>query len=127
VRQSETLNKGVKEMKRFGLVVLGLLAVVDLFTPLMTDGDHPPMSIAIGSSVLGLLSLVLVGLAWRGKRWPLIPLLTLRIASALLSVPAFFVSDVPAAAVIAAGVSVVATIIGVVAVLLPSRELVGAR
>ena len=38
---------------RFGLVLLGLLAVADLFTPLMTDGDHPPMEIAIGGAVVG--------------------------------------------------------------------------
>ena len=112
---------------RFGLVLLGLLAVADLFTPLMTDGDHPPMEIAIGGAVVGLISLVLVGFAWQGKRWALAPLITLRIASALLAVPAFFASDVPAAVVAAAGVGVAATVIGVVAVLLPSRELVGAR
>lgn len=112
---------------RFGLVLLGLLAVVDLFTPLMTDGDHPPMEIAIGAAAVGLVSLVLVGFAWRGKRWALAPLITLRLASALLAVPAFFASDVPAPAVAAAGVGVAATIIGVVAILLPSRELAGAR
>ena len=112
---------------RFGLVVLGLLAVVDLFTPLLTDGDHPPMVIAIGAAVVGLICLVLVGFAWQGKRWALAPLITLRIASALLAVPAFFAADVPAPAVAAAGVGVAATIIGVVAVLLPARELAGAR
>jgi hypothetical protein len=114
-------------MNKFGLVLLGLLGVADLATPLTTDGDHPPMSIAIGSAVIGLLSLVLVGFAWRGKRWALAPLITLRIASALLAVPAFFASDVPAAAIVAAGVGVGATIVGVVAVLLPRRELAGAR
>jgi hypothetical protein len=112
---------------RFGLVLLGLLAVADLFTPLMTDGQHPPMEIAIGAAVVGLISLVLVGFAWQGKRWALAPLITLRIASALLAVPAFFASDVPAPAVAAAGVGVAATVLGVVAVLLPSRELAGVR
>jgi hypothetical protein len=112
---------------RFGLVLLGLLAVADLFTPLMTDGEHPPMEIAIGAAVVGLISLVLVGFAWQGKRWALAPLITLRIASALLAVPAFFASDVPAPAVAAAGVGVAATVLGVVAVLLPSRELAGVR
>jgi hypothetical protein len=114
-------------MYRFGLVLLGLLAVADLATPVMTDGEHPPMSIAIGGAVVGLISLVLVGYAWRGKRWALAPLITLRLASALLAVPAFFATDVPAAAVAAAGVGVAATIVGVMAVLLPKRELVSAR
>jgi len=114
-------------MYRFGLVLLGLLSLMDVASPLLTDGDHPPMSIAIGSAVVGLISLVLVGFAWRGKRWALAPLITLRLASALLAVPAFFASDVPAAAVAAAGFGVAATVVGVIAVLLPKRELVGAR
>jgi hypothetical protein len=114
-------------MNKAGLVVLGLLSVVDLFGPLMTDGEHPPMAIAVGGSVVGLVSLILLAFAWQGRRGALAPLITLRIASALLAVPAFFVSDVPAAAVAAAGVGVAATVFGVVAVLLPARELVGAR
>jgi hypothetical protein len=114
-------------MNKAGLIVLGLLSVVDLFGPVMTDGEHPPMVIAVGGSVVGLVSLVLLAFAWQGKRWALAPLITLRIASALLAVPAFFVSDVPAAAVAGAGFGVAATVFGVVAVLLPSRELVGAR
>lgn len=117
----------MSRMNRVGLVVLGLLAVVDLLTPLLTDGEHPPMEIAVGAAVVGLISLVFVGLAWQGKRWPLAPLITLRLASALLAVPAFFASDVPAPAVAAAGIGVAATVFGVVAVLLPARELVGAR
>ncbi|GAA3126384.1 hypothetical protein JOF29_002591 [Kribbella aluminosa] len=114
-------------MYRFGLVLLGLLALADLASPLMTDGEHPPMSIAIGSAVIGLISLALVGLAWRGKRWALAPLITLRLASALLAVPAFFASGVPAVAVAAAGIGVAATVVGVIAVLLPKRVLAGAR
>ena len=114
-------------MYRFGLVLLGLLSLMDVASPLLTDGDHPPMGIAIGSAAVGLISLVLVGFAWRGKRWALAPLITLRLASALLAVPAFFASDVPAAAVAAAGFGVAATVVGVIAVLLPKRELVGAR
>jgi hypothetical protein len=112
---------------RFGLAVLALLSVVDLFTPLLTDGEHPPMEIAIGTAAAGLICLVLVGFAWQGTRWALAPLITLRLASALLAVPAFFAADVPTAAVAAAGVGVAATVLGVVAVLLPARELVGAR
>ncbi len=114
-------------MYKFGLVLLGLLALADVATPLTTDGDHPPMSIAIGSAVVGLISLVLIGYAWRGKRWALAPLITLRLPSALLAVPAFFADGVPTAAVVAAGIGVAATVVGVIAVLLPKRELVGAR
>ncbi|MGW1345303.1 hypothetical protein ACWCOV_29945 [Kribbella sp. NPDC002412] len=114
-------------MYKLGLAVLGLVSVGDLLLPVLTDGEHPPMVIAIGVAVVGLVSLVLVGFAWQGKRWALAPLITLRLASALLAVPAFFESGVPAGAVAAAGVGVAATVFGTVAVLLPSRELAGVR
>lgn len=114
-------------MYKFGLVLLGLLGLADVAAPFVTDGDHPPMSIAIGSAVVGLISVVLVGFAWRGRRWALAPLITLRLASALLAVPAFFATDVPGAAVVAAGAGVAATVVGVIAVLLPRRELAGVR
>ena len=52
---------------RSGLVLLGVLSVLDLTAPLYTDGQHPPMIIAIMGSVLGLVSIVLVVLAWRGR------------------------------------------------------------
>ena len=32
---------------RAGLIVLGLLSLVDLAGPLITDGQHPPMVIAL--------------------------------------------------------------------------------
>ncbi|GAB3953324.1 hypothetical protein GCM10029976_093270 [Kribbella albertanoniae] len=104
-----------------GLVILGLVSVADLSTPLLSDGEHPPMAVAIGAAVAGLISLVLIALGWQGKRWVLAPLIALRLASALLAVPAFFVADVPAAGVAAAGVGVAATIFGVIAVLMPAR------
>jgi hypothetical protein len=86
INKPEGVGKDVSD-EQGGLVVLGLLSVVDLFGPLMTDGDHPPMAIAVGGSVVGLISLILLAFAWQGKRWALAPLITLRIASALLAVP----------------------------------------
>jgi hypothetical protein len=112
---------------RAGLVVFGVLSVGDLAGPLMTDGDHPPMSIALIGSVLGLVSLVLVVLAWRGERRAVVPLIVLRVLSAASALPAFFTGDVPTAAVIAAGAIVALTAVGTVLVLKPARELAGAR
>ena len=114
---------------RAGLVVFGLLSALDLAGPLMTDGEHPPMSIALVGSAIGLISLVLVVLAWRGARRAVVPLIVLRVLSALTAVPAFFVSDVPAAARAAAAVGVVLTALGTALVLKPSRQpsVVGAR
>jgi hypothetical protein len=112
---------------RAGLIVFGILSVGDLAGPLLTDGEHPPMSIALIGSALGLISLVLVVLAWRGERRAVVPLIVLRVLSGVSALPAFFVSDVPAAALVAAGVTVALAAAGTVLVLMPARELAGAR
>jgi hypothetical protein len=112
---------------RAGLVVFGLLSVGDLAGPLLTDGEHPPMSIALIGSALGLASLVLVVLAWRGTRRAVVPLIVLRILSGVSAVPAFFVGDVPAGAMVAAGLTIALTAAGTLLVLMPARQLVGAR
>ncbi|TDU83183.1 hypothetical protein EV138_5645 [Kribbella voronezhensis] len=112
---------------RAGLILFGLLSVGDLAGPLLTDGEHPPMSIALIGAVLGLISLVLVVLAWRGERRAVVPLIVLRVLSAASALPAFFVGDVPAAALVAAGVTVALAVGGTVLVLLPAREFAGVR
>jgi hypothetical protein len=107
---------------RAGLVVFGLLSVADLAGPLLTDGEHPPMSIALVGSAIGLVSLVLVALAWRGARRAVVPLVVLRLLSALSAVPAFFESDVPAGAMAAAAIAIVLTVVAAALVLAPSRQ-----
>src|SRR3954462_5950088 len=42
---------------RPGLVLLGALSLADLAGPLTTDGDHPPMWVALVGAALGLASL----------------------------------------------------------------------
>jgi hypothetical protein len=79
---------------RTGLALLAFLSLVDVPTPLVTDGDHPPMSVALVSSALGLASLALAWYAARGSHRAVAPLVVLRVLSALTSVPAFFVDDV---------------------------------
>ncbi|HET6295850.1 MAG TPA: hypothetical protein VFG33_20870 [Kribbella sp.] len=112
---------------RAGLIAFGLLSVGDLAAPLLTDGETPPMSIALIGSALGLISLVLVVLAWRGVRRAVVPLIVLRVLSALTAVPAFFVDDVPGGAMAAAGVSIVLAVAGTALVLMPAREFEAAR
>jgi hypothetical protein len=56
-----------------------------------------------------------------------VPLIVLRALSALSAVPAFFVGDVPAAALAAAGLAVALTALGVALLLMPARQLAGAR
>ncbi|NEA30134.1 hypothetical protein [Streptomyces sp. SID13031] len=112
---------------RAGLILLGLLSVGDLAGPLLTDGEHPPMSVALIGSALGLVSLVLVVLAWRGARRAVVPLIVLRLLSGLSAVPAFFAGGVPAAAVVAAALTVVLAVVGTTLLLVPAREFAGAR
>lgn len=107
---------------RAGLIVLSLLALVDLSTPLTTDGSHPPMSIALIGAGLGLASVVLAVLAWRGRPWAAVGLVVIRVLSALSAVPAFFEPGVPGAAMIAAGIGIVFTLVGVGLVLAGIRR-----
>jgi len=103
---------------RAGLVILALLSVIDVAGPLLTDGDNPPMEIALVGSALGVASLVCVVLAWRGMTRAVLPLAALRLLSALTAVPAFFISDVPpavrglAAALVLVTVAAVALVVG---------------
>lgn len=101
---------------RAGLVLLGLLSLVDLVGILLTDGETPPIEIAAAGSVLGLVSLVLVWFAWRGSRGATIALVVVRLVSAATAVPAFLVGDVPGIAMLFAGAVVVLTLVGCVLV-----------
>jgi len=116
-------------MYRAGLAVLGVLSLGDLAAPLLTDGQHPPMFIALIGTGLGLVSLILVVLAWRGRTPAAIALLVVRVLSALTAVPAFLTPGVPGAAMTLAGVFIAGTLVGVVLVLAGVRRpaLVGAR
>lgn len=101
-------------MTRAGLVLLGLLSVLDVVGLVTTDGEHPPWWIAILGAVLGVASLVLLWPAWRGHRGATIGLVALRVVSAVTALPAFFASGVPAPALVLAVVIVVATVVGCV-------------
>ena len=111
---------------KIGLVVLGLLSVGDLATPFVTDGDTPPMWVALISLALGLASLACLPAAWRGRRPALLGLFGTRLLSAVLAIPAFFVDDVPGDVVALVGVTVALTVVGVVLVLAGTRRAVPA-
>ncbi|HEY6687809.1 MAG TPA: hypothetical protein VI094_16525 [Propionibacteriaceae bacterium] len=85
--------------------------------PLLTDGQQPPMIIALIGAGLGLISIVLVILAWRGRLAAAIALVVLRLLSAFTAVPAFLVSDVPTGPMIAAGFGIGLTVVGAALVL----------
>lgn len=111
---------------RAGLIVLGVLSILDLLLPFLTDGEHPPMAIAQVTAVIGLASLVLVVSAWRGAARALIPLAVVRGVSALLAVPAVFVSGVPVPVVLTVGVGLLVTLVGIT-LLFATRISAGAR
>ncbi len=114
---------------RTGLVLFGSLSVLDVFGPLLTDGEHPPMAVAVAGSVLGVASLALLVPAWRGGQRALLGLVGLRVVSALTAVPAFFVAGVPTVVIIAVSVIVTVTLVGTLLVLPAARRRVtaGAR
>ena len=107
---------------RSGVVLLGVLSVIDLTAPLLTDGEHPPMVIAIIASVLGLVSIVLTVLAWRGRRAAAVGLSVARVLSALTAVPAFSVTGVPTPIMAVAGTFIILTVVGVVLTLAGMRR-----
>jgi hypothetical protein len=110
---------------RSGIVLLGILSVIDLTAPLYTDGQHPPMIIAVIGSVLGLVSILLAVLAWRGRTAAAVGLCVVRVLSALTALPAFWVTGVPGPVVAVAGTFVVLTIVGVVLTLAGLRQPAG--
>jgi len=111
---------------RAALVLLGLLSLADLSLPFVTDGDNPPMSVAVISAALGVASLVCLRGAWRGHRPSLIGVVVSRLLSALLTLPAFFLGDVPAGVVAASAVTVALTVLAIVVALAGSRQAVAA-
>lgn len=97
---------------RAGLLLLGALSVLDLLLPLMTDGEQPPMAVALAAAVLGALSLVLVVSVWRGASRTIPALIVLRLLSAASALPALFAPDVDTLVMASAGVIVVLTLLG---------------
>jgi hypothetical protein len=111
-----------------GLAILGLLSVGDLLVPFLTDGEHPPMFIALIDAALGLVSLAAIYGMRRGSKASLTGLLLVaRVLSALSAAPAFWEPGVPPAAKTMAGVFIALTVVGVVLLLSGRRVPAGVR
>lgn len=106
---------------RTGLTILGLLSLADVPMPLVTDGDHPPMGVALVVSALGLASLALVWYAASAARRAVAPLIGLRVLSALTAAPAFFVDDVSGGMRALVAVFIAFTAVGIAMVASPAR------
>ena len=104
--------------QRVGLVLAGLLSAANTLSvvggPTPEGEVGPPMVVLLVGTVLGVVGLLAVVVAWRSdNRAALRVAAGALIISALTGVPAFFV-DVPAALKIVAAVGVLLTIAAVV-------------
>lgn len=102
-------------MKRTtGLVLAGLLSIVDLVLAVTGDGEYPPRAITLTGAALAVATIVGIVLALRGRRTGVWIVVVARGLSAVAAIPAFVVGDVPPAAVAAAAAVVVITVVTVI-------------
>jgi hypothetical protein len=87
--------------------VLGLIDIA--LVGAIWSADSPPLGVSLGVGALGLITLIALLPARRCSRAALASLVVVRIISALLAVPAFFLSA-PAWVMIVEGFVIVATI-----------------
>lgn len=111
---------------KVGLFVAGLLGVTDIFSPLIfktPDGETgPPFGILLLDSLLGIITVAAVVVAWRtATRGAIRVAAGSRIISMLTALPAFFV-DVDAAVKVTTAAFVIVTIVSVVLMLSPARR-----
>jgi len=102
--------------QKVGLAIAGLysLANIPSFLGAPDPGEEgPPMAILIVGSVLGLIGLAAVVMAWRGNRVALRVAAGAIIVVTLTGLPAFFV-DVPMFVKALVGFSVLLTVLAVV-------------
>ncbi|HCT77923.1 MAG TPA: hypothetical protein DGG94_16490 [Micromonosporaceae bacterium] len=97
-----------------GLVVCALLGLLDVaaLAGMGMDGA-PPVGVAIGGGVLGIVTLAATIPAWRGGRGAVLTVIASRLISILLGVPVFFTDEAPGWARIVVSIVIVATVAGV--------------
>lgn len=102
--------------QRTGLVLAGVLSAINIpsaFTPTPDGEVGPPLGVLVLGTVLGVVGLVAVVLAWRGNRGALRVAAGALVINLLTALPAFFV-DVPVWIKLAVGLSVLATVAAIV-------------
>jgi hypothetical protein len=108
---------GFTTKQKVGLALCGFYALTNipswLFTPPDDGETGPPVAILVVDSLLGVIGLVAVILAWRGNRVALRVAAGAIILITLTGLPAFFV-DVPMGVKALVGFSVVITVVAVV-------------
>ncbi|MEP6667381.1 MAG: hypothetical protein ABJA81_13110 [Nocardioidaceae bacterium] len=111
--------------QQVGLGLAGLLSALSIaagFFP-TEDGDvGPPLAILILGSVLGVIGLVAVVIAWRnGNRAAIRVAAGSLIINLLTSLPVFFV-DTPAFVKVLVGISVIVTVLAVAMMFSPAHR-----
>lgn len=97
-----------------GLVLAGLLSIVDLILAVAGDGEYPPRAITLTGAALAVATFVGIAFAVRGRRVGVWTVIVARGLSAVGAIPAFVIGDVPPAAVAAAAAVVVITVVTLV-------------
>ena len=112
-----------------GFVLAILLSLPNLVGPLFPTPEGevgPPMLVLVLGSILGVVTIGAVALAWtRGNRSAVRVAAAAIIVGAITALPAFFAPDVPAGLRVFAAVSVLVSIIAVVLMLTPARPTAG--
>ncbi len=98
-----------------GLIDVGLMGVIG-------SHDAPPLIVSLGVAALGVITLLALVPARRGSRGALIAILTTRVVSAGLAVPAFFL-NAPAWVMTVEGLVIAGTITAVALVRQQTRRL----
>lgn len=111
--------------QKVGLVLAGLLSAANIPSAFFStpDGETgPPLAILVVGSILGVIGLVAVIIAWRsGNRAAIRVAVGALIINLLTSLPAFFV-DVTAGIKLLVGVGVLLTVLAVALMFSPSRQ-----
>jgi hypothetical protein len=111
--------------QKVGLVLAGLMSagnIPSVFFPAPDGDEGPPMSVLAVDTVLGVIGLVAVVIAWRsGNRAAIRVAAGALILIMLTSLPAFFV-DVPAGIKLLVGASVIWTVVAIGLRFSPSRR-----
>jgi hypothetical protein len=73
--------------------IFAVLGLIDLaLVGAIGSADPPPLAVSLGVAALGLITLGALAPAYRGSRSALGTIVVVRVISALLAVPAFFLS-----------------------------------
>lgn len=106
-----------------GLSIGAVLGAVDVLSVVGAGADDgPPTAVLALASVLGVITLVGVSVAWRGRPGGAAAVVVSRVLSALLTVPALFVDEAPDWAPPAVAIGIALTILALALIYTSRRE-----